>query len=407
MPTDNLSNDDSIFEDAKAAYAEASGRAIEAEATTPADSGSADRGEDATSQNGDDRGNSRALPARGERGKFVKKGSGEPAKALTAGNNPAETEEAEEENEAPAASVAAETATQPAGCPPPSWSVKAKSAWDQLPAEVRADIAKRETEVAQGLSSLREYKDLKPYAEMAGKQGTTIKRALDSYLGIEGLLRQDIGKGLAQIVQNFGLDQAKAAALFTDLAKRYGGQPSAPRTGATPAGQPQPGDPLHDILKPFLGPLQTEVQTLREKLTSREATDRNAAEQSLAKAIETFSGRPENRYYTELEGTITKLFQSGMVPLTGNNEHDLRTAYDTAAQLVPEVREALIDQRIREQTAAQRQKEQEEAHKAKNASRSVGGSRVPGTITRPASEANGHDDIEADVRAAYRMHAQH
>jgi hypothetical protein len=405
MSTDNMSNDDSIFEDAKAAYAEAAGRSIEAEATEPAERGSADKGADATSQNSDDKGSNRALPARGERGKFVKKGSGEPTKAHTAGSEPAETEEAEEENEAPAASVAAETATQPAGGPPPSWSVKSKSAWEQLPAEVRADIAKRETEVAQGLSSLREYKDLKPYAEMAGKQGTTIKKALDSYLGIESLLRQDIGKGLAQIVQNFGLDQAKAAALFTDLARRYGGRPGT--QAALPGTTPQAGDPLHDILKPFIGPLQSEVQSLREKLTSREAADRNASEQSLAKAIEAFSARPENRYYAELEDTITKLFQSGMVPLTGNNEHDLRTAYDTAAQIVPDVREALIDQRIREQTASQRQKELGEAQRAKNASRSMGGSRVPGTVTRPATEANGHDDIEADVRAAYRMHAQH
>lgn len=413
MP-DDLNNEDSLFEDVRAAYAEAASRSEGHEPEPVTDSEPAAESRPAPNEVTDEKRGTRRGPQKDERGRFVKRSvetvtKGEKTKEVDTG-----TEGPDEENDDPQPAEQAEKAAQSAGSPPPSWTVKSKSSWDQLPEHVRADIAKRETEIAQGLSALRDYKDLKPYADLAAKHNTTIKKALDHYTGIENVLKQDLGKGLAIIVQNYGLDQSRAAQLFASLAQQYGGQvPNHQRasqapSGATPVSQPQPGDPLHNLLKPFLEPLRGEVTRLQQQLSSREAADRNASEQSLAKAIESFSVRPENRYFADLEETITRLFETGMVPFTGNHEGDLRTAYDTAAQMHPEVREALIEQRIREQADSQRQKEQEAAQKAKNASRSITGSRVPGTVTRQQPAAsNGFDDIEADVRAAYRLHAQH
>jgi hypothetical protein len=406
MPTDELSNDDAIFEDVRAAYAEASGRAPATDDTPAPVARDTVTETSATGKDGTDetKQGARALPPRGERGKFAKRDADGKEKPETAKDDKPGTETAGDDT-ADTEGEDNPQAAKTAGGPPPSWTVKSKAAWDQLPDAVKADIAKRETEVAQGLSALRDYKDLKPYAEMAAKHNTTISAALKHYTGLENVLRKDLGAGLAQIVQNYGMNQQQAAQFFGTLAQRFGGGQTSVQP--TPSGQPQPADPLQNLLKPFLDPLQNEVKTLREKLSSREVADRNASEQSLTKAISSFSVRPENRYFADLEETITRLFETGMVPLTGNHEGDLRTAYDTAAQMVPEVREALIDQRLREQVEAERKKEQEAANRARNASRSITGSRVPGTVVRPAVEANGHDDIEADVRAAYRMHAQY
>lgn len=407
-PLDDEKIDDA-FDDARAAYAEVAAKSTDASATVATADTNAGSPAGEKSPEGGPKPVVRA-PSKDERGRFARKTEEKPAgaekgvEATEAGEN---EEQAPEAQEAPSKAI-------PAGGPPSSWTVKSKSSWDELPEHVRADIAKREGEVSQGFAALKDYKDLKPFAEMAAKHNTTIAAALKHYTGIEGVLRKDIGQGLATIVQNYGLNQQQAAQLFTDLARKYGGSAPGP-AAATPPGQNNPAgaqlnpnDPLYNILKPFIEPLQQELSNLRKTHTSREQADRNAAEQSLAKAIEVFSGRPENRYYTDLEETITRLFETGMVPLTGNHEGDLTTAYSLAAQMVPEVREALIEQRIREQKDAARLKEQEAAAKARNASRSITGSRVPGTVVQqPGQNANGFDDVEADVRAAYRQLAQH
>lgn len=279
------------------------------------------------------------------------------------------------------------------GAPPPSWSVKSKAAWEQLPDHIRADILKRESEVNNGFAVLRDYRDLKPYAEMAKQHGTTIKDALDNYVGIENLLRRDMGAGLRQICQNFGLDQQQTASLFSQLAG--GAQPAANQNAA------QGDDPLAAILQPFLTPLTQELATLRQQVSEREKAHQTAAEHTLMQSIEAFAANPANRFYPELQDTMIRMFETGFVPLTGNHAADLKAAYDAAANLVPEVREALIEQRIQ----ASRQTGQVE--KAKAASRSMSGAIVPSPVVKTPREEtrlpNLQDDVEADVRAAMRL----
>lgn len=401
MPLDQIKIDDA-FDDARAAYAEVAAKNADAE-VAPNASPAPQVAEKSAVDNASER--SGRMPQKDERGRFAKRTSEAVEKAVAHNqepdgaigeNEPYQSIESQDDQEKPSKAAIA---------PPTSWTVKSKADWDRLPEHVRADIAKREAEVSQGFSTLKGYQELKPYAELAAKHGTTISAALKNYTGIETMLRNDLGQGVAQILENFGLTQAQAAQFFTTMAQKYGGGQAG---GQRSANGLQPNDPLSAILNPFIDPLKQEVTSLRQKLSSREEADRNASQQSLAKAIETFSGRPENRYFSDLEETITRLFESGMVKLSGNHEGDLQTAYDLAAQMNPDVREALIDRRLREQKDAERRKEQEAASKAKQASRSLTGSRVPGTVANTGARAsNGHDDVEADVRAAYRLHSQY
>lgn len=274
--------------------------------------------------------------------------------------------------------------------PPPSWSVKSKAAWNALPAEVREDIVKREGEVAQGLAALRDYKDLKPWAEMAQKHGTTINDALRRYVGIEQVLQKNIGLGIAQIVQNRGFNQQQAAKLFSDLAQRYGANANA-----------EP-DPVADALNPLLSPLQQQIADLQSKLTSRETAEQTARMSNLDQALKTLEADPAFPYLPDLMGDMTFLLEQGRVPKSGNDLEDLKAAYQLAARLNPQVHEALIEQRLTEAREAERRKEREEAAKARSASRSLSGSRMPGAVTREAPEDDGVDDVEADVRRAMR-----
>ncbi|WP_088347763.1 MULTISPECIES: hypothetical protein [Rhodomicrobium] len=294
--------------------------------------------------------------------------------------------------------------------PPPSWSIKAKAAWDQVPQAVRAEIAKRETEVAQGFKALADYKDLKPYAEMATAHNTTIKAALDHYTAVDRLMKQDLAGGLAVCAEGYGKTHAEIAQIFTDLAKRYG----ATGGSATPA---QPGqqagadqisgdDQLMQVLQPVLAPILKELNELKSHTSSRAEADRNAKVQSIADEITRFAADPKNIYYRNVEQDIVKLFSTGMVAHSGNPAADLKTAYDMAVRMNPEIQEALIEKRVAEAQGTQRQKELKATEKAREASRSMGGSKLPGTVLKDAAGGADPDDIEADVRRAYRQHSQ-
>lgn len=344
-----------------------------------------------------------------DKGRFVKGSKPPPRKADSSANGDGAEHEGEQPVETPAKAPEA-----PAGGPPSSWGIKSKAAWQALPEDVRNDIIKREGEVAQGLSALRDFKDLKPWAEKASAAGTTISKALESYVGLENLLKQDPKQGLVQIARNLGMQPAQIGQLFAELAQKHGAAAtgsSVPGGTGGGAAHPLPGqseDPLIAALAPVLKPLQDKLGTLETHFTRQQEAVRTQQQQGLRSAIETFRADPANIYFDNLEDSIANLFEKGMITRTGDHMADLKSAYDLAANMNPEIREALIEQRLREQGDVQRKAEQERVAKAKSASRSLTGSRMPGsTVVTPREEGmSASDDIEADVRRAYSALAQ-
>ncbi len=344
---------------------------------------------------------------RDERGRFKGAGgkdgaddkSGVRGKGQDAGGEPAEDGDAAGEAEGEGDDTAAAAVK---GGPPASWSIKSKAIWDTLPADVRADVLKREADAKAGLQGLQDFKDLKPYADMAKQHGTTISKALERYVGLENMLKKDLGSGLAVIAQNYGLDQRAAAGLFASLAARFGG--GAPTTGAPP--QPQGAtDPLMEALRPLFEPLTQQINGLQSKLNTRETNDMAAAEKAAQEVMDTFAADPAHKFFSNLLPTMEKLMASGLSPVTGNHAADLKAAYELAASMNPEIQQALIEQRLEDERRTQRQKDQEAADKAKKASKSIAGTRIPGTVVKEATDGEDEDpnDVEADVRRAIRM----
>lgn len=322
--------------------------------------------------------------ARDEHGRFAPKEPTAEAKP-EAQKSPAEAKSPVEEK-APEATPAA---IKPSSSPPPGWSPKSKSEWEKLPEHIRADIAKREEEVAKGFSEYSGMKELRPYAEMAQSQGITLKGALDRYLGIENLLRQDVFKGLEQIASNYGLNRQQLAMYFAPEAMGI----------QTPDGKPGQLDP--SLLQQHLNPLAQELQGLKALLSQQQQEQHNTAARAINTAIERFVADPAHRYYANVEDTMAQLIESGMVPRTGDFTADLQAAYDTACRLNPEIAELQLNERLAKQEDSKRAAEKEAAEKAKQASRSLTSSPA-GTVKEDETDA---DDIHATVRKAYRQHA--
>jgi hypothetical protein len=390
MPEENQQfRTDDADADARAAYAEVMSRTKEPEVEVEA---AVAEPVTAVAEQKPAEGSDRA---RDEHGRFVK-ASDKPTEVATEAKTQAQpaAQQKAAEGEQPKPPLNPEAVASPLAGPPPSWSVAAKTKWDSLPAEIKSEIAKREGEVAEGFAALRDYKDLKQFNDMARSSGTTLAAAMQHYVNMENIIRRDPAAGLSLIAQNAGLSQTQAAQLFAGLAQKFG--------GGQPQGQ-QDQDPLAELVSPMLNPVMQKLQALEGQLTARQQQEAAAADLAMQKAIEEFANDPQNRFFSNLSDQIAQLFESGMVKRTGNPAQDLRNAYDMAAGMNAEVREALIEQRLQAQEEAKRKREQEAADKAKQASRSISGSRAPGTVIRDAEPESGADDVEADVRRAIRQ----
>ena len=404
MPTDKteggeaLSFDDDMHADVMAAFKEVASKAEAVEPVKAAET-EAKEAEPAKEPEARDDG-------RDEKGRF--KAKDEKAEAT----EKAEPEKVEAEPVKAVEPAKDEIAKEPVGAagggPPTSWSIKAKAAWEDLPPDVRSAIAKRETEMAEGSAAHQQFRDLKPWAERAQREGTTISKALEHYTGFENVLRQDMGRGLAVIAQNYGYNQQQAAELFAKLAQQFGGgaAPAKGQSNGTAAAE-QP-DPIRDAFRPLVDPLVSKIEALEAKLTSQWQAGQTAQTQAQVQAdqkiVEAFRAKAEHRYFDDVRQDVLALFQSGRVKETGDLAADLKSAYEIAVWQHPEIREALINQRLKETQAAERKKEQEAVEKAKAASRSVTGNRSPGMVVKDKPAANSHDDVEADVWEAMRSH---
>jgi|SRR5882672_4682137 len=280
------------------------------------------------------------------------------------------------------------------GNPPPGWSVKSKTEWDKLPDHIRADIIKREKEVSDGFAQYAGMKELQPYVEMARSRGQTLKSALDHYTGIEAQLAQDPLRGLLQIAQNIGYAPQRLAMELSPLLGQSNGQ------GGQQQGHQQPAPTDQSFLQ-YLNPLQQKLATLEGFLQQQHQAAQTRELGAVNSTLDRFKSDPAHRYFDNLEPQIIKLFEGGVIPRTGDHAADLKTAYELACRMDPEISETLFNERIAKSEAGRKQQQKEAAEKAKQASRSLTGSSGGAAPNGAADD----ESIEETVRKAYRAHA--
>src|SRR6185369_14068632 len=339
--------------------------------------------------------------ARDEQGRFAKTDDKpvelKPAKAVE--DAASKTPVVDKAPPVPGAEQRTEPAVKPIAVrPPDDWDVKAKAQWDRLPQVVR-DAIGRSTAADPAIS------ELKPFLDRAKQNGQSLASAVQSYVGMENYLKKDPPAGMLHLAQNLGLTQHQAGRMFADLASRLGVMPQGgQQLPAEGQDAPQEPDPYR-ALAPVLQPYQQRLDTLEAHIRQQQEAITGQRMSASMSAVEKFRSSPEARYFANVEKDIANLLDKGIVPRTGDYLTDLKTAYDTACRMNPEIHEILTAERFEKDRAKAEADARAAADKARQASRSVTGSPSPG-FNGQASKAKGKsydDDLHNDVLDAIRQ----
>lgn len=255
--------------------------------------------------------------------------------------------------------------------PPPGFSVASRQAWDkealspQEFAAIKADIAKREGEVDAGF---KRYGGLGKFAEEAEKNGTTLQNAVNDYVQVEDALRKDFLGGVEFLCQRMGVP---LLAMVQGLIRKYGGQ--------APQGQPGQAPP-----QPV--PQQIDPKAIADQAAS---VIRSEFEQrDINRQIETFASDPKNKFFENVRQDMSTLVAAGKAP-------DLKTAYEAACWLNPDIRQILID----EANTSKRGDSINIAARAKNAAKAVVGAPSPGSDNGDGRNTGRRRSLAEEIRS--------
>lgn len=261
--------------------------------------------------------------------------------------------------------------------PPKTWRKEAAAEWSALSPTIKAEIAKREQDIFQGLEA---YKSDATF-------GRTFQQALQPYLPT---LRQ---YNLDPIAQVSGLMQAHfnlatgtpeaKLATFQRLAKDYG----IPLEGLTQA----PEDQLY--VDPAVKALRSELDSVKSNLTAAQQVAAREAEAKLVKDIEAFAADPKNPHFKDVAHDMIRLLETRAATT-------LQAAYEQAIWTNPAVRAKEIS---RQQAEAASAAAAAEAAKAEAARKAVGANVKPKPKSAGAATPLGSiDDTLAETLAAIR-----
>lgn len=281
---------------------------------------------------------------RDEKGRFAAKpedGAATAAKAASDPNAKAPTDKAAPEagKEAPSAEAKAIVG------PPPGWSVAAKSAFDQLPDEVKAAVAKREEEIDRGFAKLKDYKAIETQHSGAAQQyGVPLPEFINRLAAADKFLQTDPDNAIKWLAKAYNID----------LRQLGGG--SAAQPGVTPSAQTPPADAA-------LQPLLQEINSLKQIIHGDKAAQINTQ-------VDRFFADPANKYSENVADQMVVLIKEAK--RTGQPV-DLASIYDTACFMNPEVRAALIKEQTSKVQSDQVAKARQTADQARAAGASITG----------------------------------
>lgn len=214
--------------------------------------------------------------------------------------------------------VDAQQQTQVQVRPAPSrLSKEAQAVWAQVPEVARNEIERAFTELQGGIEKYKTaYEPIKQFDEMAHQSGTTLQAALNSYVGIEQLLRRDVLAGIREVCKNVGVDPQKVAEAIV----AQGGQQQ----------QQQGGDTVEvQQLKQQLNSALQEINGLKQQFTGFSQT---AEDRALRSEIDEF--KKDKPYFEQLAPVMQQLLAGTHPEYAAKN---LASAYDMAVRLTPEI----------------------------------------------------------------------
>jgi len=296
-------------------------------------------------------------PVRDEHGKFA---SPEPKEPI-AKDPPQELQSLPEK-------IPPEVSAAPSFVPAPnSWSNPAKAKWAAVDPDIRAEILKRETDIARGMSKVDEerafakemQRTLAPYEASIRAAGTTPLAAVQSVMNTAYILQtaDPVTKAhaIAQVIRQYGID--------LNLVSQ---QPENPQVTA----------------------LQQRIAQLEGATQQQTQLQRQAEENQVMAAIDAFGKDPKNKYFQSVQADMGQLIGSGYAGT-------LEQAYEAAIWARPDIRaQQLADQ---QQELKAKQEAAAKAQKARIKGSSVRGG--PGGA--PAPTINPNPSVRQDLEAAF------
>lgn len=286
---------------------------------------------------------------RDESGRFVKAEKQEP-------DAPQQPEQAPQAPQAPEVKA------------PSSWKPEAQSAYVKgakgeplTPEEIKlltAEAERRESDYHKGIEGL------KPNAQL----GRQFQEVLQPYMQTIQQLGVDPVTAAAKLFQTEHIlrygDPATKAQMFANLAQQYG-------VDIGQLGNAPQVDPQVQYLQQQLAQTQGQVQ----QFFTQQQQQQHAQVMS---EIDRFASDPANAHFEAVRDEMAVLLQTGKA-------QDLKSAYDMAVWMRPDIRQSLIEQQRAE---AQRQaQEQAQAARAKAASVGVKGSSPVAAVAAPAGDS--------------------
>lgn len=246
---------------------------------------------------------------------------------------------------------------------PNTWKKEVAEKWATLPAEVQAEVERREADFHRGIEQYRVKaqfgesieRAMLPYAQTLRQLNVTPDRAVSELLAADHRLR-------------YGTPEEKRASIV-ELAAQYG----IPLGGQEATEQTQI-DPQIIALRNQMGQMRGWIEQQNQAAQQRE-------QDALNSEIQRFRADPGHGHFDQVKGHMAALLQAGQAK-------DLQDAYDQAIYANPATRQAMLKQ----QAEAERKAKAEVAAAAKKAA----SANVRGRVSMPVSEPVG--SIEDTIR---------
>lgn len=269
---------------------------------------------------------------------------------------------------------------------PASWRPEVREHWAQLPEAVRAEVARRETEVQRTLqetAQARQYaesisKTFAPYEAYIKAEGATPMQVIDNLMGTAVRLRTSTGPELA--------------GLMAGMVKQFGtgrfGQQFIEMLDSALAGSTPQQDPAQMQIQQTIQQQLAPVQQFMSQFQQAQAAQQAQVAQQAANEVEQFIAKTE--FGNDVRAEMADLME---VASRRGQELSMQDAYRQACLMNPQVRAAL---QARQKTRMA-QNQSGIAQRARAAAVSVPSS-GPGMAPKQAST-----DIRSAIEAAIAM----
>ena len=230
-----------------------------------------------------------------------------------------------------------EKAAQAAVRPPQSWTPALREKFNTLAPDIQAEITRRERDYSVGIQK---------HAE-AAKFGTAIQETLrpfESVMAMENADPVTAVKELARFASTMRLGtQAQKAQTIAHLINSYGVDIDAlDKVLVDEPVQTPEEERLEQMLQQRLAPFQQMIQEVQQGRQQYQQT----TQQSHQKEIEVFAGNTENEFFNDVREDMADIIE---IAERRGQQMDLKTAYDRAIALRPE-----LSQIVASRTAAER-----------------------------------------------------